>query len=158
MTDPLRRLMFADQADYLTDDILVKVDRAAMAASLETRVPLLDPRIAEFSWRLPNHYLHTPGEGKRVLREVLYRHIPRAMVERPKQGFAPPMSAWLRGPLREWATHLLSPASLRELPMLDLPEVASLWNRHQSGRIDASYALWNVLMLAAWRERMGAIV
>lgn len=149
----LRKLMFGDQIDYLPNDILLKVDRSAMAYSLETRVPLLDHRVVEFSWRLAAPLLADRRQGKLLLRRVLERYVPRSLFDRPKQGFAPPMDTWLRGPLREWADSSLAAGSLRELPMLDVKAVRSLWDAHCSGRMNASYALWNVLMLADWRTR-----
>lgn len=151
--EPLRQLMFGDQNDYLPDDILFKVDRAAMAHSLETRVPLLDHRVVALSWRLATPLLATGGRGKQPLRRILENHLPRNLFERPKQGFSPPMDSWLRGPLREWAETRLSEHSLRELPMLDAVEVRAIWKAHLSGRMNAAYALWNVLMLTDWRER-----
>lgn len=154
--DTLRRLMYGDQLDYLPDDILHKVDRASMASSLEARVPLLDHRVVEFSWHLSNKMLVNHGQGKYLLRSVLERYVPRALTDRPKQGFSPPMGAWLRGPLRDWAESLLSHASLRELPMLDEGFVRMLWCSHLDQSTDASIALWNVLMLADWRQRFQA--
>lgn len=151
--DPLRQLMLGDQADYLPDDILFKVDRAAMAHGLETRVPLLDHRVVALSWRLATPLLATDGKGKQPLRRILEKHVPSNMFDRPKQGFSPPMDTWLRGPLREWAEARLSEGSLRELPMLDAGEVRAIWKAHVGGRMDAAYILWNVLMLADWRER-----
>jgi asparagine synthase (glutamine-hydrolysing) len=155
--DTLRRLMYADQLDYLPDDILHKVDRASMAYALEARVPLLDHRVVEYSWRLPTAMLVHGGKGKQPLRRILDRYVPRELVERPKQGFAPPMGAWLRGPLREWAESLLAPASLRELPLLDVEGVRSVWRAHLDRRMDAGLSLWSVLMLADWRRRFGTV-
>jgi asparagine synthase (glutamine-hydrolysing) len=152
----LRRLMFGDQADYLPDDILHKVDRASMAYGLEARVPLLDHRVVELSWRLPDQLLASRGVGKLVLRRLLERLVPRTLFDRPKQGFAPPMGQWLRGPLRDWAESMLAPEALRELPMLDSRRVRSLWAAHLNGRVDAGQPLWVVLMLADWRRRIGA--
>jgi asparagine synthase (glutamine-hydrolysing) len=149
--------MYADQLDYLPDDILHKVDRASMAYSLEARVPLLDHRVVEYSWRLPTAMLVHQRQGKQPLRRILDRYVPRALIERPKQGFAPPMGAWLRGPLREWAEPLLAPASLRELPLLDAEGVRAIWRAHLDGRMDAGLSLWSVLMLADWRRRFGAV-
>lgn len=151
--DPLRRLMFGDQYDYLPDDILFKVDRAAMAHSLETRVPLLDHRVVALSWRLATPLLTTDGRGKQPLRRILEKYVPSDMFERHKQGFSPPMDTWLRGPLREWAEARLSEDSLRELPMLDIGEVRAIWKAHVGGHMNAAYILWNVLMLTDWRER-----
>jgi asparagine synthase (glutamine-hydrolysing) len=140
----------------LVNDILHKVDRASMAYSLETRVPLLDHRVVEFSWRLAPALLTRHGRGKLILRRVLERYVPSALFERPKQGFAPPMDTWLRGPLREWAESRLEEKSLRELPMLDSKAVRALWRAHCQKHMNAAYALWNVLMLADWRERFKA--
>ncbi|MBN8947380.1 MAG: asparagine synthase (glutamine-hydrolyzing) [Rhodanobacter sp.] len=150
--EPLRRLMFGDQVDYLPDDILFKVDRAAMAHSLETRIPLLDHRVVALSWQLATPLLATDGRGKQPLRRILEKYVPASMFERPKQGFAPPMDAWLRGPLREWAEAGLSEKSLRELPMLNASEVRNIWKAHIGGRMSAANVLWNVLMLSNWRE------
>jgi asparagine synthase (glutamine-hydrolysing) len=152
----LQRLMYADQFDYLPDDILHKVDRASMACALESRVPLLDHRVVEFAWRLPAAMLVDRGIGKQPLRRILERHVPRALFDRPKQGFAPPMAEWLRGPLREWAESLLSKEALRELPLLDVVSVRALWRAHLERRMDAGTALWSVLMLADWRRRFHA--
>jgi asparagine synthase (glutamine-hydrolysing) len=155
--EALRRLLLTDQLDYLPDDILHKVDRASMACGLEARVPMLDHRVIEFSWRLPTALLATRDQGKLLLRTILDRHVPRRLIERPKQGFTPPMGAWLRGPLRDWAHELLSASSLRELPLIDAAATQSLWQAHQQQRVDASYALWAVLMLSDWRRRTGAV-
>lgn len=149
----LRQLMFGDQIDYLPNDILLKVDRSAMAYSLETRVPLLDHRVVEFSWRLATPLLADGSRGKLLLRRVLEKYVPRSLFDRPKQGFAPPMDTWLRGPLRAWAESRLAEGSLRELPMLDVKAVRSLWDTHCRGHMNAGYVLWNVLMLADWRAR-----
>jgi asparagine synthase (glutamine-hydrolysing) len=156
--DDLRRLMYGDQLDYLPDDILHKVDRASMAYGLEARVPLLDHRIVEFSWKLPNATLIKNGQGKQILRRILDRYVPRRLTDRPKQGFAPPMDAWLRGPLREWAESLLTPAVLLELPMLDEARVRQMWLAHLDKRIDAGTTLWSILMLADWRRRFAATI
>jgi asparagine synthase (glutamine-hydrolysing) len=155
--DTLRRLMYADQLDYLPDDILHKVDRASMVYALETRVPLLDHRVVELAWQLPTAMLVDQGQGKQPLRHILDSFVPRALVDRPKQGFAPPMGLWLRGPLRDWAEALLTPDSLRELPMLDAGGVRTVWKAHLAGRMDAGIALWSVLMLADWRRRFAAV-
>lgn len=156
VTDTLRRLMYGDQLDYLPDDILHKVDRASMAHGLEARVPLLDYRLIELSWRLPVSMLASETCGKVLLRRLLEKYVPRALFDRPKQGFVPPMDAWLRGPLRAWGESLLSPGSLRELPMIDQRAVCRLWLAHQRGHRNAGYALWKVLNLADWRRLFGA--
>lgn len=155
IADPLRMLMFGDQSDYLSDDILFKVDRAAMAFGLETRVPLLDHRVVELSWRFTTTSLASKQHGKLPLRRLLEQFVPRALIDRPKQGFSPPMDAWLRGPLRDWAETRLAETALRELPMLDAKAVRALWKAHCSGRMNAAPALWNVLMLADWRSYFG---
>jgi asparagine synthase (glutamine-hydrolysing) len=153
---PLRdfaaRMMLLDLRSYLVDDILVKVDRAAMAASLETRVPLLDHRIVEFALRLPLTHKLREGQGKWLLRRVLDRYVPRVLVERPKMGFGIPIHAWLRGPLREWAEGLLAEARLREAGLINPAPVRRLWQEHLGRRNDWGYRLWPVLMFEAWRE------
>lgn len=148
------RMMAVDTLSYLPDDILVKVDRAAMAASLETRVPFLDERVIDFAWHLPFHQKVRDGQGKWLLRQLLYRHVPRELVERPKQGFGVPIEHWLRGPLRDWGEDLLSPEALAADGLLDPAPVRAMWQRHLSGR-NVQYALWNVLMYQAWRRRWG---
>lgn len=149
-------LMAADSIGYLPGDILVKVDRAAMAASLETRAPFLDRRVVELAWRLPAGSRVKGTIGKRVLREILARHLPPALFERPKQGFSVPLDAWLRGALRDWAQHLLSPESLERGGILDPAPVGALWRRHLAGSENAGTRLWNVLMLQAWLEYWNA--
>jgi asparagine synthase (glutamine-hydrolysing) len=137
---------------YLPDDILVKVDRAAMASSLESRMPLLDHRVVEFVWSLPSHLRISDGESKQLLRQILYRYVPRALVDRPKMGFGIPVDLWLRGPLRDWAEALLTQRRLHEEGLLSPGAVRQKWLEHLSGKRDWRYLLWNVLAFQAWLE------
>ncbi len=144
--------MASDALAYLPGDILVKVDRAAMSASLETRAPFLDARVVELAWRLPISAKVGGGKGKRILRDVLYRHVPRDLVDRPKQGFAVPLNTWLRGGLRDWAEAQLDAGRMQREGVLNAGEVRALWERHLTGRSNAGPELWNLLMLQAWIE------
>ncbi|HEY8555427.1 MAG TPA: asparagine synthase (glutamine-hydrolyzing) [Burkholderiales bacterium] len=147
-----RTMMYLDTLTYLPDDILVKVDRAAMAASLETRAPFLDHRIVEFAWRVPLALKIRGGESKWLLRRVLDRYVPRRLVERAKSGFAVPLHAWLRGPLRDWAEALLDERRLREEGFFRPEPIRAKWLEHLSGRRNWQYHLWDVLMFQAWLE------
>ena len=144
------RMMYRDSMSYLPDDILCKVDRAAMAISLETRVPFLDHRVAELAWRLPLSMKIRGNEGKWALRQVLYQHVPRELIERPKAGFALPIGQWLRGPLREWAEAHLSLTRLQAEGFFHPEPIRRRWAEHSSGRADHTASLWAVLMFQAW--------
>ena len=149
--EPLR-MMYRDSITYLPDDILCKVDRAAMATSLETRVPFLDHRVAELAWRLPLSMKIRGTEGKWALRKVLYKYVPRELIERPKAGFAVPVGAWIRGPLREWAEDLLQHPRLTAEGHLHAAPIRQKWQEHLAGRRDHTAALWSILMFQAWLE------
>ena len=144
-----------DAATYLPDDVLAKVDRAAMGAGLETRAPFLDHRVAAFAWRLPERLRVAGGRGKVLPRMVLERHVPRQLFERPKMGFGAPVAEWLRGPLRGWAEDLLAGDRLRREGYFRPEPIRALWRAHISGRRDGAYRLWTVLMFQAWLEAQG---
>ena len=146
-------MLLWDVTGYLPDDILVKVDRAAMSTSLETRVPFLDRDVFDVAWRLPMDVKLRAGVTKWILRQVLYRHVPPALVDRPKMGFGVPIGAWLRGPLRPWAEDLLAERRLTTQSLLDPVPVRRAWQLHLSGRRDLGYELWDVLMLQSWLDR-----
>lgn len=147
--EPLR-VMYRDAVAYLPDDILCKVDRASMAVSLETRVPYLDHRVAELAARIPLALKVRNGRGKHILRELLYREVPRELFERPKAGFSVPIGEWIKGPLRPWAEELLNSSRMASEGWLDPAIIRRRWTDHLSGRQDSTAAIWAVLMFQAW--------
>lgn len=150
--DPLDRMTLSDALSYLSDDILQKVDRAAMSVSLETRVPFLDKDVTEFSCRVPPDMKVKDGGGKWLVRQVLDRHVPRKLIDRPKTGFGIPLDDWLRGPLRPWASDLLSLARLQRQGLFDASRVSRIWGEHLSGSRNHGHWLWNVLMAQTWAD------
>jgi asparagine synthase (glutamine-hydrolysing) len=146
------RMMYWDAMSYLPDDILCKVDRAAMAVSLETRVPFLDHRVAAVAARIPESMKVRRGGGKHILKRVLYQQAPSEMFERPKAGFGIPVGEWIKGPLRDWAEELLAPGRMREDGWFDADVVQRRWRQHLAGHSDSTPALWSILMFEAWRR------
>jgi asparagine synthase (glutamine-hydrolysing) len=151
----VERMMLADLVTYLPDNNLAKVDRASMAVSLEVRVPLVDHRLVEWSFRLPQRAKIRDGDTKWMLRQILHTMVPRALVDREKMGFDVPIGAWLRGPLRAWAEELLEPARLDAGGLLRSKEIRRRWADHLEGRRNNGTTLWTVLMLQAWRQHWG---
>ncbi|MFP4314139.1 MAG: asparagine synthase (glutamine-hydrolyzing) [Alphaproteobacteria bacterium] len=151
--DFAQMMMYWDTISYLPNDILVKVDRASMAVSLEARSPLLDKRVYEYCWSLPHHMKIRNGKGKWLLREVLARHVPRDLFERPKQGFAVPVGDWLRDDLKDWAETLLDEQSMQTDDILNTDAVQKIWEEHKAGRGNNDQRLWTVLMFQSWKEK-----
>lgn len=149
------QMMYLDILSYLPDDILVKIDRAAMGVSLETRIPFLDHNVIEAAWQLPMNMKIRNGTGKWCLRELLYRRIPKHLIERPKMGFGVPLDAWLREPLRDWAEHLLDEKRLAQAGFFDSTPIRKKWDEHLSGDKNWQYHIWDILMFEAWREQQG---
>jgi asparagine synthase (glutamine-hydrolysing) len=152
LPDLLHKMMYQDFTGYLPDEVLVKVDRAAMSVSLETRIPLLDHRIIEFAWSLPACFKQRRTQGKWLLRQVLHSYVPAKLVERPKQGFAAPVEEWLRKELRPWAEDLLDERRLRRDGFFRADTIRQKWKQHSSGLGDWGRPLWNVLMFQGWWE------
>ena len=150
--DFVEQMMWLDTRTYLPDDIMVKVDRASMAVSLESRAPFLDHRVVELAWRLPLRLKLRDGQGKWALRSLLDRYVPRQLVERPKMGFGVPIDAWLRGPLKQWAEALLDPVRLKSGGLFNADAVWRRWTEHQRGGNNWQYPLWNLLMFRAWQD------
>jgi asparagine synthase (glutamine-hydrolysing) len=150
--DFVQRMMLADTLTYLPDDILVKMDRASMSVGLEARVPLLDHRLIEFASRMPSSMKLRGREGKWLLRQILYKYVPRSLVERPKMGFAVPIDQWLRGPLRGWAEALLNEKRLCAEGVFQPAPIRAMWTEHLSGARNWQHNLWNILMFEAWLE------
>ena len=146
------RLMYLDQVTYLPDDILTKVDRASMAVSLESRTPFLDHGVVEFAWSIPSSWKLREGRGKWLVRQLLYRHVPEELIERPKMGFSIPLNVWLRGPLLEWADALLAEDRLRSEGFLNPVPIRRRWREHLEGLRDWSGPLWVVLMFQSWLD------
>jgi asparagine synthase (glutamine-hydrolysing) len=149
-------MMYCDAVSYLPDDILCKVDRAAMAVSLETRVPFLDHNVAAVAARIPIEMKIRGGTGKHILRRLLYKEAPRTLFERPKAGFGVPVGEWIKGPLRPWAEELLDPSRMRREGYFDADIVQSRWQRHVTGQSDSTPAIWAILMFQAWHRETAA--
>ena len=145
-------MMYKDILSYLPDDILCKVDRAAMASSLETRAPFLDHRVVEFALGMPIELKIRNNKGKWALREILYKYVPKDMMERPKTGFSIPIGDWLRGPLKEWAEELLDNDKIKSQGYLKPEIVSSIWTLHKSGKYDYTSRIWSILMFQSWLE------
>jgi asparagine synthase (glutamine-hydrolysing) len=148
----LRRMMLADQDGYVEDDLLPKLDRASMAASLEARVPMLDHEVIELSWSLPDHVLARRRRGKWILREILSSFVPSHVIDRPKMGFSVPVESWLRGPLREWAGDLLAPDSVSRAGLMVPEAVQHEWGELVDRGRGSALAVWSMAMLQAWWE------
>jgi asparagine synthase (glutamine-hydrolysing) len=150
--EDVEKMMVLDTQNYLADDILCKVDRASMSVSLESRVPFLDHRVFEFAWTLPLGYKMREGQTKWPLRQILYRYVPQALMDRPKMGFSIPLHDWLRGPMKAWAEELLDEARIQREGYLHAQPIRQVWQQHLSGKYNHGHKLWPVLMFQAWLE------
>ena len=146
-------MMILDTITYLPDDILVKVDRASMAVSLESRIPFLDHRVVNFAWRIPQSMKIKKGINKWILREILYKYVPKNLIEQPKMGFAIPIDSWLRGPLRDWAENLLDENRLKQDGFFHSKPIRNKWQEHLTGKKNWQHFLWNILMFQSWLEK-----
>ena len=153
---PISRWQYLDMLHYLPDDILVKIDRASMAASLELRVPLLDHRVVELAWQIPEAMKTNGTDGKVILRKILADYMPPQLFERPKMGFGIPLSDWMRGPLSTWIEDLINPSMVKKHGILNSDIVWKIWQEHRSGRQDWGYWLWDLVSLQAWLEENSA--
>jgi asparagine synthase (glutamine-hydrolysing) len=157
LEQPMQGMMLVDLCNYMVDDILVKVDRASMAVSLEVRAPFLDNRVVEFAWSLPLEMRYGEEGGKVILRDLLERYVPRKLTDRPKKGFGVPVADWLRGPLRDWAEDLLEPSKMNRDGLLKTEAIQQIWKQHLCGWKDHGDVLWSTLMFQAWlRDGGGA--
>jgi len=153
LSNDIEQMMALDTITYLPDDILTKVDRAAMYNSLETRVPFLNHKVVEFAWSLPLGYKLKGGVGKWCLKQVLFKHVPKSLIERPKMGFGVPIDTWLRGPLKEWANELLAEDRLINEGFFKPEKIRTMWDEHQTGKRNWQYQLWDILMFQSWYEK-----
>ena len=154
-SDFTQLMQYWDMQTYLCDDIMTKVDRTSMGASLEVRSPFLDHNVVAFSWRIPIQYKISKTQGKLILKNCLYRFLPPSLVDQPKKGFQIPLDQWLRGPLRQWAEEMLNPLRLKNQGFFNVKEVRELWGLHLSGKQNYQYQIWNILMFQAWVEAYG---
>ena len=143
-------MMIADIKDYLPNDILVKVDRAAMSNSLETRIPFLDPKVTEFAMSLPQHHKIYKGQGKRILRDILYKYVPKNLIERPKSGFGMPIDSWLREPLKDWVQDTLNSKKIKNDGLINHNSVEKILDDHMNKKINKQHELWNILTFQCW--------